>query len=44
MSGVPDSHRPHAVNLDPRLHAVAADLEYFRTKRLEWLEPAHPRG
>lgn len=35
MSGVPDIHRPHAVNPDPRLRAVAADLEYFRAKRLE---------
>jgi nitrile hydratase len=35
MSSLPDFHRPHAVNLDSRLRAVAADLEYFRTKRLE---------
>ena len=35
MSDLPDIRRPHAVNLDPRLRAVAADLEYFRTKRLE---------
>jgi nitrile hydratase subunit alpha len=35
MSGLPGTHRPHAVNADPRLRAVAADLEYFRTKRLE---------
>jgi nitrile hydratase len=26
---------PHAVNPEPRLRAVAADLEYFRAKRLE---------
>lgn len=35
MSSPPDIHRPHAVNPDPRLRAVAADLEYFRAKRLE---------
>jgi nitrile hydratase len=35
MSGLPDTHRPHAVNVDSRVRAVAADLEYFRTKRLE---------
>ena len=35
MSSLPDIHRPHAVNPGPRLRAVAADLEYFRTKRLE---------
>lgn len=27
--------KPHAVNPDPRLRAVAADLEYYRAKRLE---------
>ena len=35
MSSMPDIHRPHAANPDPRLGAVAADLEYFRAKRLE---------
>ncbi|MGE5131510.1 MAG: nitrile hydratase subunit alpha [Gemmatimonadota bacterium] len=35
MSSLPDTDRPHAVNPDPRLRAVAADLEYFRAKRLE---------
>ncbi len=35
MGGLPGTHGPHAVNADPRLRAVAADLEYFRTKRLE---------
>jgi nitrile hydratase len=35
MSGLPDAGRPHPVNPDPRLRAVAADLEYFRAKRLE---------
>ena len=35
MSSQPDTHRPHAVNPGPRLRAVAADLEYFRAKRLE---------
>ena len=35
MSRLPDTDRPHAVNPDPRLRAVAADLEYFRAKRLE---------
>ena len=35
MSSLPGIHRPHAVNPDPRLRAVAADLEYFRAKRLE---------
>jgi nitrile hydratase len=35
MSGPPDIDRPHEVNLGARLHAVAADLEYFRAKRLE---------
>jgi nitrile hydratase len=35
MSGLPDTHLPHAVNVDSRVRAVAADLEYFRTKRLE---------
>lgn len=35
MSSLPDVHRPHAVNPDPRLRALAADLEYFRAKRLE---------
>ena len=35
MSSLPDINRPHAVNPDPRLRALAADLEYFRAKRLE---------
>jgi nitrile hydratase subunit alpha len=35
MSSLPGADRPHAVNLDLRLRAVAADLEYFRAKRLE---------
>jgi hypothetical protein len=35
MSSLPDINRPHAVNPGPRLDAVAADLEYFRAKRLE---------
>ena len=35
MSSRPGIDRPHAVNPDPRLRAVAADLEYFRAKRLE---------
>lgn len=35
MSSLPGTHRPHALNLDLRLRAVAADLEYFRAKRLE---------
>lgn len=35
VSSLPDDPREHAVNLGPRLRAVAADLEYFRTKRLE---------
>lgn len=35
MSSLPDDRREHAVNLGPRLAALAADLEYFRTKRLE---------
>jgi nitrile hydratase len=35
MNSVPGSHRPHVVDLDTRARAVAADLEYFRTKRLE---------
>ena len=35
MSSLPGIDRPHAVNPDPRLRAVAADLEYFRAKRLE---------
>ena len=34
MSSLPDS-RPHAVDTESRLHAIAADLEYFRVKRLE---------
>jgi nitrile hydratase len=35
MSGMPGSHSPHPVDPEPRLRAVAADLEYFRAKRLE---------
>jgi len=35
MSSMPGIGRPHAVDPDPRLRAVAADLEYFRAKRLE---------
>lgn len=35
MSSLPDIDRTHAVDLDARLGAVAADLEYFRAKRLE---------
>ncbi len=35
MSSLPDNRREHTVNLGPRLRAVAADLDYFRTKRLE---------
>ena len=35
MSSLPGIHRPHEMNPDPRLRAVAADLEYFRAKRLE---------
>jgi nitrile hydratase len=35
MSSLPGIHRPHAVDVDSRVRAVAADLEYFRIKRLE---------
>jgi len=35
VRSVPGTHSPHAVNAGQRLDAVAADLEYFRAKRLE---------